>query len=239
MADVWATTDWAHRHFAEGLGFWEVNVYKALHHWHRDYKTLGHGNFRKRLAHACLTLGKVTWDGDSPAAPTGVLGSKMAKTGRQLRFATHKRLELIRGVGSPDLGIVLLFALECSPPQPQIEQGNGRFRFFARRSQFSKGALRAVGAVAWAAASGGTKSCAPRWCTAKLLVTARCAVQAFFICCGCGSSAASSRAVQLEQPKASKREREQESRGSKSIARSSRSLQDTFAVDFCSPPRFL
>ena len=130
-----------------------------------------------------------------------------------------KRLELIRGVGSPDLGIVLLFALECSPPQPQIEQGNGRFRFFARHSKFSKGALRAVGAVAWAAASGGTKSCAPRRCTAKLLVTARCAVQAFFICCGCGSSAASSRAAQLEQPKASKREREQESRGSKSIAR--------------------
>ena len=73
-------------------------------------------------------------------------------------------------------------------------------------------------------------------CTANLLVTVRCAVQAFFICCGCGSSAASSRAVQLEQPKASKREREQESRGSKSIARSSRSLQDAFAVDFCSPP---
>ena len=139
-------------------------------------------------------------------------------------------------MGSPDLGIVLLFALECSPPQPQIEQGNGRFRFFARHSKFSKGALRAVGAVAWAAASGGTKTCAPRRCTAKLLVTARCAVQAFFICCGCGSSAASSRAVQLEQPKASKREREQESRGSKSIARSSRSLQDAFAVDFCSPP---
>ena len=45
-------------------------------------------------------------------------------------------------------------------------------------------------------------------CTANLLVTVRCAVQAFFICCGCGSSAASSRAVQLEQPKASKRERE-------------------------------
>ena len=61
MADVWATTDWAHRHFAEGLGFWEVNVYKALLYWHRDYKTLGHGNFRKRLAHACLTLGKVSY----------------------------------------------------------------------------------------------------------------------------------------------------------------------------------
>ena len=148
----------------------------------------------------------------------------------------HLLIHLIHWVGSPDLGIVLLFALECSPPQPQIEQGNGRFRFFARHSKFSKGALRAVGAVAWAAASGGTKSCAPRRCTAKLLVTVRCAVQAFFICCGCGSSAASSRAVQLEQPKASKREREQESRGSKSIARSSRSLQDAFAVDFCSPP---
>ena len=145
-----------------------------------------------------------SWDGDSPAAPTGVLWSKMANTGRQLCFAMHLVLEVIRGVGSPDLGIVHLFALECSPPQPQIEQGNGRFRFFARHSKFSKGALRAVGAVAWAAASGATKSCAPRRCTAKLMVTVRCAVQAFFICCGCGSSAASSRAVQLEQPKASK-----------------------------------
>ena len=110
--------------------------------------------------HPTVRAGPEPWDGDSPAAPTGVLGSKMAKTGRQLCFAMHLRLELIRGVGSPDLGIVHLFALECSPPQPQIEQGNGRFRFFARHSKFSKGALRAVGAVAWAAASGGTKSCA-------------------------------------------------------------------------------
>ena len=25
--DAWATKDWAHRHFAEGLGYWEANVY--------------------------------------------------------------------------------------------------------------------------------------------------------------------------------------------------------------------
>ena len=176
------------------------------------------------------------WDGDSPAAPTGMLGSKMAKTRQILYKGIHL---LIHWVGSPDLGIVLLFALECSPPQPQIEQGNGRFRFFARHSKFSKGALRAVGAVAWAAASGGTKSCAPRRCTAKLLVTVRCAVQAFFICCGCGSSAASSRAAQLEQPKASKREREQESRGNKSIARKQQIVAGCFRCGFLlSPPAF-
>ena len=69
------------------------------------------------------------WDGDSPAAPTGVLGSETVKTDRSRYNPVHLRLELIRGVGSPDLGIVLLFALECSPPQPQNEQGNGRFRF--------------------------------------------------------------------------------------------------------------
>ena len=59
MADVWDTKDWADRHFAEGLGFWEVNVYKALTHWHPDHKTLSHPKFRIRLAHAFLTLGKV------------------------------------------------------------------------------------------------------------------------------------------------------------------------------------
>ena len=136
---------------------------------------------------------------------------------------------------------VHLFALECSPPQPQIEQGNGRFRFFARHSKFSKGALRAVGAVAWAAASGGTKSCAPRRCTAKLLVTVRCAVQAFFICCGCGSSAASSRAVQLEQPKASKREREskkaEEAKASQEAADRCRML--SLRISALPPPLFV
>ena len=59
MADVWATKDWAHRHFAEGLGFWEVNVFKALVYFHPDYATLQHPRFRVLLAHAMLTLGKV------------------------------------------------------------------------------------------------------------------------------------------------------------------------------------
>ena len=58
MADVWATKDWAHRHFAEGLGFWEVNVFKALVYFHPDYATLQHPRFRVLLAHAMLTLGK-------------------------------------------------------------------------------------------------------------------------------------------------------------------------------------
>ncbi|KAL1519451.1 hypothetical protein AB1Y20_022973 [Prymnesium parvum] len=30
MADIWHTVNWSERHFAEGLGFWEVNIYKAL-----------------------------------------------------------------------------------------------------------------------------------------------------------------------------------------------------------------
>ena len=138
-------------------------------------------------------------------------------------------------MGSPDLGIVLLFALECSPPQPQIEQGNGRFRFFARHSKFSKGALRAVGAVAWAAASGGTLSFAAVHDKAAGDCALRCAGLFYLLrmrqqCCKLTSCAA--RAAKGQQ----EREREQESRGSKSIARSSRSLQDAFAVDFCSPP---
>lgn len=56
MADAWQTKDWADRHFAEGLGFWEVNVYKATVYF--QHSTLNHNEFRKRLAHAFLTLGK-------------------------------------------------------------------------------------------------------------------------------------------------------------------------------------
>ena len=67
MADVWGTNHWADRHFAEGLGFWEVNVYKALQYFHpsAEYKTLGHGDFRKQLAHAFLTLGKAEFGENS------------------------------------------------------------------------------------------------------------------------------------------------------------------------------
>ena len=65
MADVWETKDWADRHFAEGLGLWEVNVYKALRHFHPDHQTLAHPKFRRMLAHAMLTLGKATF-GEPP-----------------------------------------------------------------------------------------------------------------------------------------------------------------------------
>ena len=73
MADAWPTIDWADRHFAEGLGFWEVNVYKALLMWHPVYKSgLGHTKFRKMLAHTLLTLGKVPYgDGGREAGTSG------------------------------------------------------------------------------------------------------------------------------------------------------------------------
>lgn len=29
FADAWLTKDWGQRRFAEGLGLWEVNVFKA------------------------------------------------------------------------------------------------------------------------------------------------------------------------------------------------------------------
>jgi hypothetical protein len=66
MADVWGTRDWADRHFAEGLGLWEVNVYKAAVEF--QGVTYHHSEFRKRLALAFLTLGKHTW-GEPLAAP--------------------------------------------------------------------------------------------------------------------------------------------------------------------------
>ena len=147
-----------------------------------------------------------------------MLGPKMAQTGRQGLHGFAKLLVLIRGVGSPDLGIVHLFSLECSAPNAKSDQENGHFRFLARGSKFSKGALRAVGAMACVAAGGGTYHECRRRCTSAVQVTIRCAEQAFLICCKHSSSAASSPAVQLDQPQASTRESQQESRGSRSFA---------------------
>lgn len=44
MADVWHTTKWHERHFAEGLGFWEVNVYKTLVYFYPRWSSLAHGD---------------------------------------------------------------------------------------------------------------------------------------------------------------------------------------------------
>ena len=70
FADAWPTKDWADRHFAEGLGFWEVNVYKALVTWHPVYKRdgLSHPKFRKMLAHTLLTLGKAKYGSEGQGA---------------------------------------------------------------------------------------------------------------------------------------------------------------------------
>jgi hypothetical protein len=66
MADVWQTIDWEKRHFAEGLGFWEVNVFKAFTMWFQAAKKvkMPHGEFRARLAWAFMTLGKVPYPAD-------------------------------------------------------------------------------------------------------------------------------------------------------------------------------
>eukprot|EP00966_Prymnesium_polylepis_P036668 850868-Prymnesium_polylepis.1 len=58
MADVWGTVSWEKRHFAEGLGFWEVNVFKALVYFYEPLRATSHGDFRKRIAWAFMTLGK-------------------------------------------------------------------------------------------------------------------------------------------------------------------------------------
>lgn len=64
MADIWQTKSWVDRHFAEGLGLWEVNVYKALIYFYPKWKFLSHGEFRARLAWALMTLGKSAYPGD-------------------------------------------------------------------------------------------------------------------------------------------------------------------------------
>eukprot|EP00965_Chrysotila_dentata_P102411 3380900-Pleurochrysis_carterae.AAC.1 len=58
MADVWSTHSWAERHFSEGIGFWEVNVYKTLTYFYPKEKGLMHGEFRARLAWTLMTLGR-------------------------------------------------------------------------------------------------------------------------------------------------------------------------------------
>ena len=79
-------------------------------------------------------------------------------------------------MGSPDLEKALLFGFWCSNSHAQNVQANRRFCLLARGSNFSKGALRAVGAMAFVAA-------APQHmrqrCTSKQLLTARCAARAF------------------------------------------------------------
>ena len=73
MADVWDTKQWWHRHFAESLGFWEVNVFKALVYFHPDYKELQHPEFRRLLAHALLTEGQplvIDVDKEPAVSPT-------------------------------------------------------------------------------------------------------------------------------------------------------------------------
>ena len=66
MADIWPTTDWVKRHFAEGLGFWEVNVYKAFIYFVQVGARIkmAHGEFHARLAWAFMTLGKVSYPAD-------------------------------------------------------------------------------------------------------------------------------------------------------------------------------
>ena len=77
MADVWQTRSWADRHFGEGLGLWEVNVYKALLYFQSSkWKGTSHSEFRARLAYTMMTLGRSRYpadlaaDGAAPAAAT-------------------------------------------------------------------------------------------------------------------------------------------------------------------------
>jgi hypothetical protein len=74
MADVWGTVSWEKRHFAEGLGFWEVNVFKAFIYFFRGpeskHQKMQHGDFRARLAFAFMTLGKATYPADGAGSST-------------------------------------------------------------------------------------------------------------------------------------------------------------------------
>eukprot|EP00965_Chrysotila_dentata_P148835 4914956-Pleurochrysis_carterae.AAC.1 len=69
MADVSATRSWAERNFAEWLGIWEVNVFKALAYFYPRWKLLPHADFHARLAWALMTLNKAPYPADV-RAPT-------------------------------------------------------------------------------------------------------------------------------------------------------------------------
>ena len=119
---------------------------------------------------------------------------------------------------------------------PQNVQANRRFCLLARGSKFSKGALRAVGAMAFVAA-------APQHmrqrCTSKQLLTARCAARAFlFAVC----AAAVLRAHQLcswSTSRSKSKERGAWSIGKKSAAALRCSASCNPLVEFCLSPRFV
>jgi len=93
MADVWETTAWAHRDFAESLGLWEVNVFKALVRWNPEWKGLKHPRFRRLLSHAMLTGGvPLIEDLDREAPP--VTPSRTLEEGHQwMSFAARSKKE--------------------------------------------------------------------------------------------------------------------------------------------------
>jgi len=93
MADVWKTSSWEHRHFAELLGFMEVNIFKTLTYFRPDkFLSLTHNNFRARLAWALLTLGKAPYpDGNSShSAPGGTSGSSSASASLAAEPSVHQ-----------------------------------------------------------------------------------------------------------------------------------------------------
>ena len=89
MADVWETVSWADRDFAESLGIWEVNVFKALLRWNSEWKGLKHPRFRRLLAHAMLTGGvPLVEDLDREAPP--VTPSRTLEEGHQWMSFAHR-----------------------------------------------------------------------------------------------------------------------------------------------------
>ena len=138
-------------------------------------------------------------------------------------------------VGSPDLEKALLFGFWCSNSHAQNVQANGRFCLLARGSIFSKGALRAVGAMAFVAAALDAATCFDVKAVADSAL--RCA--GLSLCCVCGSSAASTSAVQLEyQQEQEQRKRSMEHRQEISSLHCVAVQAATHSVEFYLSPRF-
>lgn len=69
MSDAWRTQSWEYRHFGEALGFIEVNIFKSLKFFKKGiWLKMNHTEFRRRLAHALMTLGKEGFPDDMGAS---------------------------------------------------------------------------------------------------------------------------------------------------------------------------
>ena len=80
MANAWLTHHWENRHFAVMLGMIEVNIFLSLKYFKKGlWCEMSHNEFRRRIAHAFLTLGKEPFPEDGVPECTSVSSCSRAQ----------------------------------------------------------------------------------------------------------------------------------------------------------------